>query len=81
MPTSLDIHTLIGEPVALVPNDTPMGVHGVAEGATVLAAAVIANAVEDALGVRIYDLPLSLERIRAAIEEARFRADWKEEAE
>ncbi len=81
MPTSLDIHTLIGEPVALVPNETPMGVHGVAEGATVLAAAVIANAVEDALGVRIYDLPLSLERIRAAIEEARFRADWKEEAE
>lgn len=71
MPTSLDTHTLIGRPVALVPNDTPMGVHGVAEGSTVLPAAAIANAVADALGVRIFDLPLDLERVRKAIEQSR----------
>lgn len=81
MPTSLDIHQLIGQPVALVPNDTPMGVHGVAEGSTVLTAAVIANAVEDALGVRIHDLPLSLERVRAAIEKAGIHCDREEDVQ
>ena len=71
MPTCMDIHELTGYPESLVPAANPMGVHGVGEGSTVLAGVVIANAVEDALGVRIYDLPMNLERVRAAIEESR----------
>jgi len=81
MPTSLDLHELVGMPVALVPNDTPMGVHGVAEGSTVLTAAVIANAVEDALGVQIRDLPMSLERVRSAIEASAKYSEGKEVAQ
>jgi nicotinate dehydrogenase subunit B len=46
------------------PDDRPLGVGEVAQGPT---AAAIANAVADALGVRIRDLPLTRERIIAAL--------------
>jgi hypothetical protein len=36
-------------------------------------AAAIANAVHDAIGVRIYDLPITAEKVLAGIREARGR--------
>lgn len=46
------------------PRDAPLGVGEVAQGPT---AAAIANAVADALGLRIRDLPLTRDRIIAAV--------------
>ncbi len=47
------------------PDDAPLGVGEVAQGPT---AAAIANAVADALGLRLRDLPLTRERIIAALQ-------------
>jgi CO/xanthine dehydrogenase Mo-binding subunit len=44
-----------------------LGPQGGGEPATVVVAAVVANAVHDALGVRLYELPLTPARIRAAL--------------
>jgi carbon-monoxide dehydrogenase large subunit len=46
--------------------DSPNGVKGVGEGGTLGAAAAIANAVSDALGVECNELPLTPERVRRA---------------
>ena len=43
---------------------TPNGVKGVGEGSTVGAPTAVANAVCDALGVELNELPLPLERVR-----------------
>ena len=47
----------------------PLGVKGIAENASTPAAAAIANAIEDACGVRIRDLPLTAERVYRALRE------------
>jgi CO/xanthine dehydrogenase Mo-binding subunit len=61
------IDTLLVE----VPNPThPYGVRGVGETPIVPPLATVANAVRDAIGVRIGDLPLSPPRVLAAIEGA-----------
>lgn len=57
--------------VELVPAPNPMGVHGVGEMSASIAAPAIANAVSNALGVRMAELPMSLERVRAAIDARR----------
>ncbi len=46
----------------------PFGAKGVGEPALIPTAAAIANAVYDAIGVRIYSLPISPEKILAALE-------------
>lgn len=46
----------------------PYGAKGVGEGAIIPTAAAIANAVYDAVGVRIRDLPITPEKILAALE-------------
>ena len=52
-----------------VPNPRhPFGAKGVGEVPIVPPLAAVANAVRDALGVRICDLPLSPPRIRAVID-------------
>jgi CO/xanthine dehydrogenase Mo-binding subunit len=48
----------------------PFGAKGMGEGAMLPIAPAIANAIEDAVGVRITDLPLSPERVLAALEAA-----------
>jgi aerobic carbon-monoxide dehydrogenase large subunit len=53
------------------PADNATGARGVGEGGTLGPAAALANAVSDALGVDIDDLPLSPARIHAAITEGR----------
>ena len=55
----------------IVESDTdrgPYGAKGVGEGAIIPTAAAIANAVYDAIGVRIRDLPITPEKILAALE-------------
>ena len=49
----------------------PFGAKGIGEPALTPAAPAVANAVADALGVRIPDLPLTPERVLAAIDRAR----------
>lgn len=71
IPTALDvpeIHTIIVEERE---DSGPYGAKGVGEPALVPTAAAIANAVADALGIRLYDLPMTPERIVAAIKSAR----------
>ncbi|MBP1763425.1 MAG: aerobic-type carbon monoxide dehydrogenase, large subunit CoxL/CutL-like protein [Firmicutes bacterium] len=47
----------------------PFGAKGVGEPALIPTAAAIANAVYDAIGVRIYSLPITPEKVLAALEE------------
>ena len=45
----------------------PFGAKGIGEGALNPVAGTVANAVQNALGIRFYELPLSKERILGAI--------------
>ena len=66
LPTSLDIPTFeLGHIVE--PANNAAGVRGVGEGGTLGSAAVIANAVSDALGIEINDLPVSPSRVWEAL--------------
>lgn len=49
--------------------DGPFGVKGIAEPTMVPTAPAIANAIHDALGVRIKDLPLTAEKVLAALKD------------
>lgn len=69
MPTSLDlpmIETILVE----VPNpDSPHGIRGVGEVPIVPPLAAVANAIYHAIGKRLYDLPMSPDRIVAAMQQ------------
>ena len=52
----------------------PFGAKGVGEGGIIAVAPAVANAVADALGIRIRDLPLTPERVWRAIQEAERRS-------
>jgi CO/xanthine dehydrogenase Mo-binding subunit len=52
----------------------PFGAKGIGESALIPVAPAIANAVFDAVGVRIKDLPIKAEKIFLALEEARLKA-------
>lgn len=70
IPVASDL-PLIDTEVIEVPNPShPYGVRGVGETPIVAPLAAASNAVRDALGFRIYDLPLSPPRVLAAIEAA-----------
>lgn len=73
MPMANDIVNIRPMPEELVPAANPMGIHGVGELSASIAAPAIANAVANAVGTRVYELPLTLERVRAAIDESRGR--------
>lgn len=57
----------------------PFGAKGVGEPALIPTAAAIANAVYDAIGVRIYSLPITPERVLEALREKNMDADPVEE--
>ena len=48
----------------------PFGAKSLGEGCMLPVASAIANAIEDAIGVRIRELPLTPERVLAAIDQA-----------
>jgi CO/xanthine dehydrogenase Mo-binding subunit len=61
------IHTVRVE----VPSDNgPFGVRGVGEPPVIATAAAIANAIADAVGVRLTDLPMTAQRVWQALQAA-----------
>lgn len=66
LPTSLDIPEIESVIVEDEPHARgPYGAKGIGEPTTAPTAAAIANAVYDAIGVRITDLPLTAEKVRS----------------
>jgi CO/xanthine dehydrogenase Mo-binding subunit len=71
LPTAVDvprIHSLIIEDID---PKTPLGVKGIGEPAIVQTAPAVINAIHDAVGVRIRDLPATPERVLEALREKR----------
>jgi CO/xanthine dehydrogenase Mo-binding subunit len=67
-------------PVETQPHpDGPFGAKGVGEPAMACPAAAIANAVANALGVRLYHLPLSPEKVLDALRERESSSRKEEE--
>jgi carbon-monoxide dehydrogenase large subunit len=71
VPTASDLIALELDHLQIPAPESPGGVKGVGEGGTLAPAAAIANAVSDALGVELNELPLTPERVRRAVAEAR----------
>ena len=70
MPVALDL-PMIDTVVVEVPNPRhPYGVRGVGENAIVQPLAAIANAIYDAVGVRLYSVPMSPPRVLKALHDA-----------
>lgn len=68
IPTSMDIPQEIVPIIIEVPQgDGPAGARGVGEHTMIPVAPMIANAVEDALGIRIRSMPLTAEKIALAV--------------
>ncbi|MDP4160832.1 MAG: molybdopterin-dependent oxidoreductase [Bacillota bacterium] len=70
VPTSMDVPEIYPIIIEELEASGPYGAKGVGEPALVPTAAAIANAVSNALGVRIYDLPMTPERVVATIKSA-----------
>jgi carbon-monoxide dehydrogenase large subunit len=66
VPTAAEIPALSLTHLEIPAPDTPNGAKGVGEGGTLAPPGAISNAVADALGVQLTELPLSPERVRAA---------------
>jgi CO/xanthine dehydrogenase Mo-binding subunit len=72
IPTSMDLpHEMVSEIVENGDGPGPYGAKGMSEGALLCVAAAVGNAVRDAIGVPIRDLPLTPERVWRALHEAR----------
>jgi len=69
LPTAMDIPEIIPIIVEAHCNEGPWGAKGLGEMTTVPIAPAIANAVYDAVGVRIKDLPITAEKLLKAIKE------------
>ena len=70
MPVALDL-PMIDTVVVEVPNPRhPYGVRGVGENAIVQPLAAVANAIYDAVGVRLYSLPMSPPKVLKALQSA-----------
>ncbi len=67
IPTALDVPPIYSLLVEEPTPSGPYGAKGLGEPPTVAAAAAIANAVYDAIGVRIMELPLTAERVYLAM--------------
>jgi CO/xanthine dehydrogenase Mo-binding subunit len=67
LPTSKDIPELVTVLLEPGPGPAPYQSKGIGESSNIPVAAAIANAVADAVGVRITDLPLTAEKVFAAL--------------
>jgi CO/xanthine dehydrogenase Mo-binding subunit len=67
MPTALDVPKIETLIVEVPSEDGPYGARGVGEPPIVPGAAVVANAIEDAIGVRLTEVPITPERILRAL--------------
>jgi CO/xanthine dehydrogenase Mo-binding subunit len=69
LPTSEDVPEIVAELIDLPdPEANSIGVKGLGEPPIIPTAAAVANAVADALGTRIYHLPLTPDRVLAILE-------------
>jgi CO/xanthine dehydrogenase Mo-binding subunit len=71
MPTSADVPDVRAIPLEIGLGKGPFGARGIGEPPIAPPAAVLANAVADAIGVRITELPITPERVLAALRERR----------
>ena len=75
MPTALDLPRIKVETVEVPASDGPYGVRGVGEVPIVPPAGTLANAIYDAIGVRMYRLPMSPQNV-FMVSHAAERARW-----
>ncbi len=69
MPTALDAPHFTGEPVVVQNPYGPFGAKGGGEDLSSCALAAVANAITDAIGVRIPDLPLTPQKVLKALKQ------------
>jgi len=69
IPTSMDTPQFISRLIENEDSEGPFGAKGIGEPATIATAPAIANAIYDAIGVRIYHLPITPEKILKALKE------------
>jgi len=68
IPTSMDIPEEVIPIIVEVPQpDGPFGARGMAEHTMIPAAPMVANAIEDAVGVRIKSMPITAEKVGLAL--------------
>ena len=67
MPTALDVPNIATHIVEVPSEEGPYGARGVGEPSIIPGAAAISNAVEDAIGVRVTEAPITPERILRAM--------------
>ncbi|OGR59096.1 MAG: dehydrogenase [Elusimicrobia bacterium GWA2_69_24] len=71
IPTALDVpDEIVPILIEVAQPDGPFGARGVGEHTMIPAASMIANAVEDALGIRIKSMPITAEKIALALKKA-----------
>jgi aerobic carbon-monoxide dehydrogenase large subunit len=73
VPGATELVSLELEHLEIPAPEAPNGAKGVGEGGTLAPGAALANAVSDALGVELNELPLTPERVRAAAADSPFR--------
>jgi len=71
IPTSMDTPHFVTRLVENEDSEGPFGAKGIGEPATIATAPAIANAIYDAIRVRIFDLPITPEKILKALKEKR----------
>ena len=71
IPTSIDTPHFITRLVENEDSEGPYGAKGIGEPATIATTPAITNAIYDAIGVRIFDLPITPEKILKALKEKR----------
>jgi CO/xanthine dehydrogenase Mo-binding subunit len=71
IPSSMDTPCFTTRLVENKDSEGPYGAKGIGEPATIAAAPAIANAIYDAIGVRIFNLPITPEKILKALKEKR----------
>jgi CO/xanthine dehydrogenase Mo-binding subunit len=67
IPTALDVPTIITDIVERPESTGPFGAKGVGEPSLLPTAPAIVNAIQDAVGIRIHDLPVTPEKILLAL--------------
>ena len=75
IPGILDIPEMTNEAVNSEQRSGPFGAKGIGESGTFGVSPAIANAIEDAVGVRLTTLPLTLEAIYRALQTANRREE------